>query len=69
MQNSECKHCDKGIPLKIGEVNDCGIAIQYPNYLKAYGYDVHGTGSNGILIKIKFCPMCGKKLVSKEPQC
>lgn len=59
----ECPYCQKGEPLVIGKTNDYGIAIQYPNRLNAYGYDVHGTGSNGLIAHIKFCPMCGRKLV------
>ena len=39
-----------------------GIAIKYPAYLSAYGYDVHGGGSNGIQVKIYHCPMCGRYL-------
>jgi hypothetical protein len=61
----KCEFCELGKPLVIGKTNDQGIAIQYPNFLNAYGYDVHGFGSNGIRVKINFCPMCGKKLVKK----
>lgn len=57
-----CEYCDDGKPLIIGRTNDQGIAIQYPNILDAYGYDVHGSSSNGLCIRIKYCPMCGKKL-------
>ena len=46
----------------IGKTDDFGIAIQYPAYLLAYGYDVHGGGSNGLGVKINYCPMCGKYL-------
>lgn len=56
-----CEFCEGAKPLVIGKTNDYGIAIQYPNKLIAYGYDVHGTGSNGLVTKINFCPMCGKK--------
>ena len=57
-----CKYCEKAEPLVIGKTNDYGIAIQYPNKLIAYGYDVHGGNSNGLSIKIKYCPMCGRRL-------
>ena len=59
---SKCKYCDKGIPLVIGETDDYGIAIQYPRKLIAYGYDIYGYDSNGLVVKINYCPMCGKKL-------
>lgn len=57
-----CKYCEKAKPLIIGKTNDKGIAIQFPNNLNAYGYDVHGSGSNGLNVKINYCPMCGRKL-------
>ena len=57
-----CEYCCGAVPLALGKTNDYGIAIQYPNKLNAYGYDVHGTGSNGITARINFCPMCGRKL-------
>lgn len=64
----KCEFCDGGQALVIGKTNDYGIAIQSPNTLMAYGYDVHGSGSNGLTVKIKYCPMCGKKLSdSKKP--
>lgn len=59
-ENYMCDYCDKGIALVIGQTNDYGIAIKYKNTLMAYGYDVHGSGSNGLLVKINYCPMCGK---------
>lgn len=54
---SNCKFCDKGVPLIIGKTNDYGVAIQYPRRLIVYGYD-----SNGLVVKINYCPMRGKKL-------
>ena len=57
-----CKYCEKAEPLIIGKTNDYGIAIQYPNKLIAYGYDVHGSNSNGLIIKINYCPICGRRL-------
>lgn len=57
-----CEYCEKAVPLIIGKTNDKGIAIQFPNRLNAYGYDVHGGDSNGLIVKINYCPMCGRKL-------
>ena len=57
-----CPYCELGKSLVIGKTDDFGIAIQYPAYLLAYGYDVHGGGSNGLGVKINYCPMCGKYL-------
>lgn len=57
-----CEYCDGGKALTIGKTDDQGIAVQYPNRLIAYGYDVHGPGSNGLSVKIKHCPMCGREL-------
>lgn len=57
----KCKFCELGKPLVIGKTDDQGIAIHYPNFLNAYGYNIHGFGSNGISVKINFCPMCEKK--------
>lgn len=73
---NKCKYCNKGVPLVIGETDDYGIAIQYPRKLIAYGYDIHGYDSNGLVVKINYCPMCGKKIeqleeveISKEKIC
>lgn len=60
--NNMCDFCEKGVPLVTGKTNDYGIAFQFPNKLIAYGYDVHGGGSNGLIAKINFCPMCQRKL-------
>lgn len=57
-----CIYCDCAKPLITGSTNDSGIVIQHPNRLMAYGYDIHGSGSNGLVVKIRYCPMCGKKL-------
>ena len=59
-----CEFCFGGKALVIGKANDVGIAIQYPNRLIAYGYDIHETGSNGIYTRIHYCPMCGRRLSS-----
>lgn len=61
-----CEYCERGVPLVTGKTDDLGIAIMSIHkrpFLNAYGYDVHGAESNGILCKINFCPMCGKKLM------
>lgn len=57
-----CDYCMGSKPLIIGDTNDQGICIMYPNKLNAYGYDVHGFGSNALLTTIKYCPMCGRLL-------
>ena len=57
-----CKYCEESKPLVIDTTGDKGIAIHYPNELNAYGYDVHGMYSNGLNVKINYCPMCGRKL-------
>lgn len=59
-----CEFCEKAVPLVIGKTDDYGIAIQYPNRLIAYGYDIHGSGSNGLIVKIQYCPMCGRRLLT-----
>ena len=61
-----CEFCEIGKPLTIGKTNDYGIAIQYPNKIVAFGYDVHGSGSNGLVSKINYCPICGRKLVKDQ---
>ena len=61
-----CEYCDGGKPLVIGKTNDQGIAIQFPDRLIAYGYDIHGSGSNGLVTTIKYCPMCGRKLANRS---
>lgn len=58
----KCEYCYGAKPLKIGETDDKGIDICYPNELLVYGYDIHGFGSNGLSVKINYCPMCGRKL-------
>ena len=57
-----CDYCEKGKRLMIGKTNDKGIAIQFPNILIAYGYNIHGFESNGLAVFINYCPMCGRKL-------
>lgn len=65
MDEIMCEFCEKGKPLTIGKTNDYGLAIQYPNKIIAFGYDVHGAGSNGLVKKINYCPICGRKLVEE----
>lgn len=62
LYDTKCKYCEGGKPLTINKTNNQGIAIQYPNRLIAYGYDIHGSGRNGLVTRINYCPMCGKKL-------
>jgi hypothetical protein len=57
-----CMYCNMAASLVTGKTNDFGIGIQYPNKLVAYGYDIHGSDSNGLVAKINFCPMCGRRL-------
>lgn len=57
-----CEYCMGAKPLIIGDTNDKGIVIRYPNHLMAYGYDIHGPNPNGLEVKINYCPMCGKEL-------
>ena len=66
MTERECEYCELAKPLAIGNTNDKGICLMYPNYLLAYGYDIHGSDSNGLCVKINYCPMCGKKLEKLE---
>lgn len=66
MNKEYCEFCVGGKALVIGKTNDVGIAIQYPNRLIAYGYDIHGSGSNSIATKIKYCPMCGRRLMNRK---
>lgn len=61
-----CEYCNCGKPLVIGKTNDQGIAIRFPDRLIAYGYDIHGSGSNGLVATIKHCPMCGRKLANRS---
>ena len=63
----KCKYCELGYPLAVGKTDDpnnddYGITIYNRQYISAYGYDIHGSGSNGISVKINYCPMCGKRL-------
>lgn len=62
MFKGNCEYCEGAKALVIGETDDKGISIQYQGKLTAYGYDVHGFGSNGLTVRINYCPMCGKKL-------
>ena len=66
MNKENCEFCDGGKALVIDKANDVGIAIRYQNRLIAYGYDIHGSGSNGIATKINYCPMCGRRLTDRK---
>ena len=64
----KCRYCQLAEPIAIGKSDepdndDYGIALHSPNYMFAYGYDVHGGGSNAVGVMINYCPMCGRKLV------
>lgn len=62
-----CDYCNGGVALVVDEkTTDKGIRICYPNTLNAYGYDVHGTGSNGLSCKINYCPICGEDLTVRK---
>lgn len=64
-----CEYCECGVPLVTGKTDDIGVAIiliHKRSFLNAYGYDIHGPGSNGILCRINFCPMCGRKLMEAD---
>ncbi len=63
---NDCLYCKKGRALVVGKTDDYGIAIQRTNRLIAYGYDIHGSGSNGLDVSINYCPMCGRKLKEVE---
>ena len=63
---NQCEYCTQAVPLVIGNSDDKGICLIYPNYLSAYGYDIHGSDSNGLCVKINYCPMCGRELKVKQ---
>ena len=52
-----CEYCDTGLPLAYGRTNSQTISIRYSNELIACAYDKRVASG-----KIKYCPMCGKKL-------
>ena len=66
----QCDFCQRGKPLVIGKTDDYGVSINNISYvgykLVAYGYDVHGYNTNGLSVKINYCPICGRNLNSKE---
>lgn len=64
MSKRSCDYCEGARALVIGETDDIGIAIKFPYYLIAYGYDIHGPNANVIYTQINYCPMCGRKLKS-----
>lgn len=68
----KCDYCQQGKPLVIGKTSDYGISIKCISYvgynLIAYGYDVHGTSTNGLTTKINYCPICGRNLNQAESE-
>lgn len=52
-----CEYCDTGLPLAYGRTNSQTISIRNSNELIACTYDKKVAAG-----KIKYCPMCGKKL-------
>lgn len=60
-----CEYCENGKPL-VAKSCDQGIAIQSPNKLISYEYDVRGFEKNGLIATIRFCPMCGQRLIKTE---
>lgn len=60
---NKCRYCDLGFPLVVEDDGNKGIALHYKgNRMVAYGYDIHGAGSDGLSVRINYCPMCGKDL-------
>ena len=71
MNKEYCEFCFGGKALVIDKRNDVGIAIRYPNRLIAYGYDIYGLyglDSNSVTTKIKYCPMCGRRLITESEE-
>lgn len=66
LKETYCDYCMGAKPLETGEINDKGIAIRFPSYLMAYGYDIHGSGANGLNVRINYCPMCGRKISNEK---
>lgn len=68
----KCDYCHKGKALVIGKTSDYGISINYISHvgynLVAYGYDVHGTNTNGLMTNINYCPICGRNLNQVESE-
>lgn len=63
---SLCEYCTGAKPLMIGNGwdntnSDYGAGI-VRNRLSVWGYDIHGSESNGNSVEIKYCPMCGRAL-------
>ena len=52
-----CEYCDGSRPLAFGRTNSQEISIRHQNELISYAYDKKVAAG-----KIKYCPMCGKKL-------
>lgn len=57
-----CKYCEKGIAICDKNRDELGIELHSgTGYLVAYGLDKKGWDIS-VNCKIKYCPMCGKKL-------
>lgn len=52
-----CEYCDGSRPFAFGRTNSQQISIRHQNELISYAYDKKVAAG-----KIKYCPMCGKKL-------
>ena len=66
-----CPYCTGAEPLVVSKTtNDKGIAIKdvtgIGKCIYAYGFDIHGSGINGIARIINFCPICGKELIEER---
>lgn len=56
--NINCEYCDGGEQL-----NNEWLDISIENNKLIIGYDAYSTDSSFLTgIRIKYCPMCGKKL-------
>lgn len=57
-----CRYCEKGEAICEQNKDILGVELDSANrYLKVYGIDKKGWDIS-INCKIKYCPMCGKKL-------
>lgn len=57
-----CKYCEKGEPICKQNRDVLGLELHLGSrYLVVYGIDKKGNDIS-VNCKIKYCPMCGKKL-------
>lgn len=63
MRDEKCKYCEGNeMEAIIQEDKNClGLFLSYPDELTIYGQDKQGWDCSHT-IKIKYCPMCGRKL-------